>query len=48
MFKVNNNDTRATPMALFWRLYYALQIYFTSCSNVSIANFVHVIAGWSL
>ena len=36
MFKVNNNDTRTTPMAP----------YFTPCSSVSIANFEHIIAGW--
>ena len=36
MFKVNNKDTRTTPM----------ETYSTLCSNVSIANFEHVIAGW--
>ena len=35
MFKVNNKDTRTTPMA-----------YFTTCSSVSIVNFEHVNAGW--
>ena len=35
MFKVNNKDTRTTPLA-----------YFTPCSSVSIVNFKHVIAGW--
>ena len=35
MYKVNNKDTRTTPMA-----------YFTPCSSVSIVNFEHVIAGW--
>ena len=36
MFKVNNKDTRTTPLA-----------YFTLCSNASIVNFnfEHVIAG---
>ena len=36
MFKVNNKDTRTTPMPT----------YFTPCSSVFIANFEHVIAGW--
>ena len=35
MFKVNNKDTRTTPMA-----------YFTPCSSASIINFEHVMAGW--
>ena len=35
MFKVDNKDTRPTPLAL----------YFTLCSSVSIVNFKHVIAG---
>ena len=35
MFKVNNKDTRTTPIA-----------YFTPCSSVSIVNFKHVIAYW--
>ena len=35
MFKVNNKDSRTTPMA-----------YFTPCSSVSIVNFEHVIDGW--
>ena len=35
MFKVNNKDTRTTPMA-----------YFTPYSSVSIVNFQHVIACW--
>ena len=34
MFRVNNKDTRMTPMT-----------YFTPCSHVSIINFEHVIAG---
>ena len=37
MFKVNNKDTRTTPVA-----------YFTPRSSVSIVNFEHVIAGWAL
>ena len=35
MFKVNNKDTRTTPMA-----------YFTPCSSVSIVNFEQVTADW--
>ena len=35
MFKVNNKDTRKTPMA-----------YFKSCSSVSIVNFEQVNTGW--
>ena len=34
MFKVNNKDTRITPMAMI------------PCSNVSIVNFEHVNASW--
>ena len=40
MFKVNNKDTRTTPMTSFWFLYFA------PCSSVSIVNFEHVIVGW--
>ena len=36
MFKVNNKDTRTTPMLT----------YFTPCSSVFIVIFEHVIAGW--
>ena len=39
MLKVNNKDTRTTPMASPWT-------YFTPCSSVSIVNFEHLIAGW--
>ena len=46
MFKVNNKDTTATPMASFWCLYCYLSTYFTSCSSVSIVNFELVKAGW--
>ena len=45
MFKVNNKDTKTTPMALFWCLCYLLT-YFTPCSSVSIVNFEHVIVSW--
>ena len=39
IFKVNNKDTRATPVASFWCLYWQLWTYFTPCSCVSIVNF---------
>ena len=48
MFKVNNKDTRTTPLASFWYLYCYLQTYFTLCSSVSIVNFVQVNADWEL
>ena len=41
MFKVNNKDTRTTPLASFWYL-----CYFTPFSTVSIVNFEQVNAGW--
>ena len=40
MFKVNNKNTRTTPMTPL-----TLNIFHTLC--VSIVNFEHVIAGWS-
>ena len=36
MFKVNNKDTRTTPMAS----------YFTPCSSVYNVNFEHITADW--
>ena len=48
MLKVNNKDTRTTPLALVWCLYCLLWTYFTSCSSVSIVNFEHGIASWVL
>ena len=48
MFKVNNKETRTTPMALFWCLYCYLWTYFTPCSSVSIVNFEHVNADWEV
>ena len=35
MFKVNNKETRTTPLT-----------YFTLCSSVSIVNFEHVLVSW--
>ena len=43
MFKVNHKDTRTTPGVVQVSLLLILN-YFTPCSSVSIANFVHVIA----
>ena len=48
MFKVNNKDTKTTPMASFWCLYRLLWTYFTSYSSVSIVNFEQVNAGWGV
>ena len=45
MFKVNNKDTRTTPLPSFWCLYCWLWTYFTPCS-VSIFNFEQVNADW--
>ena len=46
MFKVNNKDTRTTPMVSFWYLYCYFWTYFTLCSSASIVNFEHAIACW--
>ena len=46
MFKVNNKDTRATPMTPFWSLYCWLWKYFTLSSSVSNVNLEQVNAGW--
>ena len=43
MFKVNIKDTRTTPGVV---LILILNISFTPCSTVSIANFEHVNANW--
>ena len=48
MFKVNNTDTRKTPLAPFWCLYCELWTDFTRCSSVSIVNFEQVNASWDL
>ena len=44
MFKVNNKDTRTTPLVSLRCLYCELLTYFTPCSSVSIVNFEYVIA----
>ena len=41
MFKVNNKDTRTTPLVLFKLCYFKL------CPSFLIVNFEHVIAGWA-
>ena len=46
MFKVNNKDTRTTPMAFFWCLYCQFWTYFTPCSSASIVNFEQENAGF--
>ena len=46
MFKINNKDTRATPLPSFWCLCCQLWTYFTPCSSVSIVKFEQVNAGW--
>ena len=47
MLKVNNKNTRTTPLALasFWCLYCCLRTSFTPCSSVPAVNFEHVIVG---
>ena len=42
MSKVNNKDTRMTPLVSFWCLYCYLLKYFTPCSSVSIVNFKYL------
>ena len=46
MFKVNNKDTRTTPVASFWCLYCQLWTYFIPCSSVCIVNCEQVNTGW--
>ena len=48
MFKVNNKDTKTTPVASFWCHFCYLRTYFIPCSSVSIVNFEHVIDGWEV
>ena len=48
MFKVNNKDTRTTPLASFWCICCLLWTYFTPCSSVSIVNFECVNADWDV
>ena len=46
MFKVNIKGTRTTPGVVLVSLLLILNINFTPCSTVSIANFEHVNAKW--
>ena len=46
MFKVNNKDTRMTPMVSFWCSYCYLWTYLTPSSSVSFVNFEQVNADW--
>ena len=49
MFKVNNKDTKTTPLANDVTgvvLVSLLLTYFTPCSSISIVNFEHIITGW--
>ena len=46
IFKVNNKDTRTTPLALLWCLYCLLWTYFSLYSCVFMVIFERVIAGW--
>ena len=45
MFRINNEDTRTTPISSFWYFYCQFWTYFTPCSSGSIVNFEHEIAG---
>ena len=47
MFKVNNKDTRAAPLMLYWCLFCELWAYLISSSSVSIANFEQVNVSWA-
>ena len=46
MFKVNNKDTRTTPLASFWYLLLLTLNIYTSCSSVSFVNFKQINADW--
>ena len=48
MFRVNKKDNRMTLLASFCSLFCWLWTYFIPCSSVSIVNFEHVTAGWSI
>ena len=45
MLKVNNKDTRTTPLASFRCVYCEFGVFFTPCCSVLIANFKQVNAG---
>ena len=46
LLRVNNKDTRKTPVVVLMSLLLTLK-YFTPCSSVSIVNFEHLCAGWA-
>ena len=47
MFKVNNKDTRTTPVASFWCFIVNFGHISHPSSSVSIVNFKQVNAGWA-
>ena len=48
MFKVNNKETKTTPMASFSVFIVNFEHISHLCSSVSIVNFEHVITGWDV
>ena len=46
MFKVNNKDTKTTPMTSSGVFIINFEHISQLCPSVSIVNFEHVIAGW--
>ena len=46
MFKVNNKDTKATPMRHFGAFIVNLEHISHLCSTVSVVNFEQVNGGW--
>ena len=46
LFKVNNKNTRKTPVTSFWCFYCQLWTYFTPFSGVSLADFEQVHVSW--
>ena len=46
MFKVNNKDTKTTPMASFWCLIVNFEHISHLCSSVSIVNFEQINVCW--
>ena len=46
MFKVNNKDTKTTPMTSFGVFIVDFEHISHHCYSVSVVNFEHVIAGW--
>ena len=48
MFKVNNKDTKMTPMMSFCVFIVNFEHIWHLCSSVSIVNFEYVIGGWDI